>query len=49
MAHFPAFPIICKFYIYKDPEYRFECSRDIESLKRLNYAYYSGNWKEMLK
>ena len=37
-----------QFYIYKDLEDRFIRTGDSESLKRLNHAYYSGNWKEML-
>ena len=37
-----------QFYIYKDLEDRFIRTGDSESLRRLNHAYYSGNWKEML-
>ncbi len=37
-----------QFYIYKDLEDRFIRTGDSESLRRLNHAYYSGNWKQML-
>ena len=37
-----------QFYIYKDLEYKFECSHDTAALLKLRHAYYSGNWKEML-
>ncbi len=37
-----------QFYIYKDLEDKFVREHDIESLKSLNRAYYSGSWKEMM-
>lgn len=38
-----------QFYIYKDMEGNFIRQGDTESLMRLNKAYYSGDWKLMLK
>ena len=38
-----------QFYIYKDLEYKFVREGDTESLARLNKAYYSGEWKQMLR
>ena len=38
-----------QFYIYKDLEHTFMQKGDQEKLKQLTVAYYSGNWKSMLK
>ena len=38
-----------QFYIYKDLEHTFMQRGDQEKLKQLTVAYYSGNWKSMLK
>lgn len=38
-----------QFYIYKDLEHAFMQRGDQEKLKQLTVAYYSGNWKSMLK
>ena len=38
-----------QFYIYKDLEHVFMQRGDQEKLKQLTVAYYSGNWKLMLK
>ena len=38
-----------QFYIYKDLEHSFMQKGDQEKLKQLTVAYYSGNWKSMLK
>ena len=38
-----------QFYIYKDLEHTFMQKGDKEKLKQLTVAYYSGNWKSMLK
>ena len=38
-----------QFYIYKDLEHTFMQKGDQEKLKQLAVAYYSGNWKSMLK
>ena len=38
-----------QFYIYKDLEHTFMQKGDQEKLKQLTVAYYSGNWKLILK
>ena len=38
-----------QFYIYKDLEHTFMQKGDQEKLKQWTVAYYSGNWKSMLK
>ena len=38
-----------QFYIYKDLEHTFMQKGDQEKLKQLTVAYYSGNWKSLLK
>lgn len=38
-----------QFYIYKDLEYQFVRQGDTASLERLVRAYYSGDWKQLLK
>lgn len=37
------------FYIYKDLCHLAELNKDTKMRKRLDKAYYSGNWKEVLK
>lgn len=38
-----------QFYIYKDLEYLFLRNKDHKKLTALNIAYYSGDWKSLLK
>lgn len=38
-----------QYYLYKDLEYNFLRSQDEESLKKLNKAYFSGDWSSMMK
>ena len=38
-----------QYYIYKDLEHTFMQKGDTEKLRQLTVAYYSGNWKSMLK
>ena len=37
-----------QYYLYKDLEYQFLRNQDEEALKKLNKAYFSGNWDSML-
>lgn len=38
-----------QYYLYKDLEYQFSRSQDENALKKLNKAYYSGDWDSMLR
>ena len=38
-----------QYYLYKDMEYRFLRNQDEESLKKLNKAYFSGDWASLVK
>ncbi|MDR1502886.1 MAG: hypothetical protein LBT43_10575 [Prevotella sp.] len=38
-----------QYYLYKDMEYQFLRNQDEESLKKLNKAYFSGDWASLVK
>lgn len=37
-----------QYYLYKDLEYQFSRNKDKKALRKLNKAYYSGDWNSML-